>query len=184
MKNVFPQMEELLIAEIPRIVKAAKIKEAVYCLRIWYNGLDSMSDAVPYCMLIKESVRKTYISSGGLRDVNAIWMADEWTSSGMSFNIHSNHPKLKQLYARWYEWLCEQDDETDSLQLFREMIQRVSLRLNLLNWKEFLPVTDDFVVFPADGAHAFMDDTVDLLASITPAQQSLLKSRNLLPRQN
>lgn len=180
--KVLPQIEELLIAEIPRVVKAARISDPVYCLRIWYNGTDSMSDAVPYCMLIKESARKTYIATHGLRDVGALWMADEWTYPEMHFDIHSNHPKLKQLYAEWYEWLCSQDDETEALQLFRKMTQRVARRLNDLDWRKILPVTDDFVVFPADGAHAFWDDTGDLLASITPAQQALLETRKLLPR--
>ena len=40
-EQILARLEELLVAEIPRCVKALSIVEPVYCLRIWWYGTDS-----------------------------------------------------------------------------------------------------------------------------------------------
>ena len=177
-ESILKQIETLLITEVPLSVKAARVKEPMYCLRIWYNGTDSSSDAAPYGMLIKESARKAHIAKEYWHPGD-LWMADEWTYPEKSKDIHVANPQLGQLYQTWYQCLCA--NEAERLPLFRQMTQRVSRKLNLINWQSLLPVTDDFVVFPADGSHNYMDDVGDLLASISPAQEKLLRSRNLIP---
>lgn len=59
------------------------------------------------------------------------------------------------------------------------MVQRVAAKLNTLDWSTIAPVTDDFVVFPADGSHTVGDDFEDMQASVPAERLKLLKSRKL-----
>lgn len=175
------ELEKRLVALIPDAVKAAKIDEPVYCLRIWYNGTDSPRDAVPWLMLVKESTRKEFVAKHGEKAREYMWQADEATNPGQAYNVYLNDAQLERLYAKWYRRLNAAEDEDEALQPFREMVQRVARQLNELDWRPLAPVTDDFVVFPADGAHVFMDDIGDLLASLPPAKLALLQAKELIP---
>lgn len=180
-KSTLAELEKLLITEIPSAVKAAQIKEPVYCARIWYNGTDSPEDAVPWLMLVKESARQEFLTKHG--DEQApfyVWGADEISYPRQAYEVHVENERLGTLYAKWYEYLCDAEDD-EELQPFREMVQRVSRTLNDLDWNKLAAVTDDFVVVPADGSHTFCDDLGDLLASVSEEQLELLQSRKLIP---
>ena len=174
------QLEELLVVEIPMAVRSAKIEEPVYCLRIWYNGTDSASDAVPWLMLVKESTRQQLLATRAGNDPTFLWSADELTEPGAAYNVFLSGWRMGRLYRKWYRYLCAVEDD-EEIQPFREMVQRVARRLNQLRWLDLAPVTDDFVVFPADGSHTFCDDLGDMTASVLPNQLALLRTRNLLP---
>ncbi len=178
-EGVLLKIEALLVSHIPNVVKAARLREPVYCLRIWYNGTDSDETAVPWLMLVKESTRKSFILEHRKEAPYYIWCADEATNAGQSFNVQIDNAELVKQYGLWYDYLCDLDDD-EELQPFREMIQRVSAKLNTLDWAAIVPATDDFVVFPADGSHTFCDDLGDLNASAPENRLSLLRSRNLL----
>jgi hypothetical protein len=49
-----------------------------------------------------------------------------------------------------------------------------------MDWTTILPVTDDVIVFPADGSHTFCDDLGDMVASVPKPRLKLLQSRKLL----
>ncbi|AMV20806.1 hypothetical protein [Planctomyces sp. SH-PL14] len=176
--DVLRRIEAILIETIPAAIQAARLSEPVYCLRIWYNGTDSDSDAIPWLMPVKEVTRQAILKKAKGRFPEGIWLADELTNVGQAFNVDIKNAELTEQYGLWYEHLAEQDDEED-LQLFREMVQRVSAALNRLDWSALAPVTDDFVVFPADGSHTFGDDLEDLRASVPADRLQLLKSRKL-----
>ncbi len=173
------KIEKILVAEIPKAVKAAKVKEQVYCLRIWYNGTDMDETAVPSLMLVKESARKTFLKKRPKEALYYVWGADEQQDEEYSITIELSNDKLLDHYGVWYEHLCELEDD-EELQPFREMTQRVALQLNALDWTTILPVTDDFIVFPADGSHTFCDDLGDMAASVPKPRLKLLQSRKLL----
>lgn len=180
-KTALKRMEDILVAEVPQAVKAASISEPVYCLRIWYNGTDSMNDAIPHLLLVKESTRQKFLKEHGddpLILCDYLWCADEATSD--DYGVGLPGAELLAPYKVWYDYLCDQDED-EELQPFREMVQRVSKKLNQLDWKTIIPVTDDFVVFPADGSHTFCDDLGDLQASISPAQWNHFVSLGWIP---
>ena len=177
-EKTLQRIEGLLVELIPPAVKAAQLADPVYSLRIWYNGTESESDAIPWLMLVKDSTRKDLVRKAGKRFPEEIWMADELTNAGQGFQIHLESDELVSEYGRWHEHLCEQDDD-EELQPFREMVQRAAARLNKLDWTAIAPVTDDFVVFPADGSHTIRDDFEDLQASVPAERLKLLKSRKL-----
>lgn len=177
--GVLLKIEALLVSNIPKAIKAAKLREPVYCLRIWYNGTDSDETAVPWLMLVKESTRKSFKLEHGNEAPYYIWAADEATNADQSFNIQIDNDELVKQYGLWHDHLCDVDDD-EELQPFREMTQRVAAKLNTLDWATIVPATDDFVVFPADGSHTFCDDLGDLHASVPEKRLNLLRSRNLL----
>jgi len=180
-KSTLAELEKLLTAEIPKAVKAAQIKEPVYCARVWYNGTDSPEDAVPWVMVVKESARQEFLTKHGNDQAPFyVWGADEISYPEQAYAVHLENERLGPLYAKWYEYLCDAEDD-EELQPFREMVQRVSRTLNDLDWNKVAKVTDDFVVVPADGSHTFCDDLGDLLASVSDEQLELLQSRNLIP---
>lgn len=174
------RLEERLVAIIPAAVQQANLGEPVYCMRIWYNGTDSDSDAVPWLMLVKESTRQQLFLERGERAAEVIWLADELTLPGQAFEIFLEGRGLEGPYTRWYRYLAAVEDD-EAIQPLREMVQRVSRRLNELNWRERCPVTEDFVIFPADGSHTFWDDQGEMRSSVTTEQRERLMARKLLP---
>lgn len=182
-KAALKQIEDILFTEVPKAAKAARITEPVYCLRIWYNGTDSSEDAIPHLLLIKDSTRQKFLTKYGddpLMLCDYLWSADEATFEGFSYDVSLPDTDLLAPYKVWYDYLCDQDED-EELQPFREMVQRVSKKLNQLDWTAMIPVTDDFVVFPADGSHTFCDDLGDLQASISPAQWKHFESKDWIP---
>lgn len=183
-KAELKQMEGVLIGAVPEAVKRANITEPVYCLRIWYNGTDSSEEAIPHLLLVKESTRQKFLKEHGSSHPvilsECLWCADEATFEDMSYDVGLPNADLLKPYKVWYDYLCEADDDED-LQPFREMVQRVSKKLNQLDWKTIIPVTDDFVVFPADGSHTFDDDLGDLQASISLDQWKRFESAGWIP---
>src|SRR5262249_26061529 len=115
------QLEDLLVVEIPSSVAAARIDSPVYCLRVWYNGTDAADDAVPWGMLVKESKRQQLFAERGKRAAEVIWLADELTTAGQSFNVFLSGRRLRSLYRKWYRYLCRVEDD-EELQPFREMV--------------------------------------------------------------
>jgi hypothetical protein len=69
-----------------------------------------------------------------------------------------------------------------TLRELRRTIRRVCRQLNQFDWTTVRSVTDDFVVFPADGSHTFYDDYGDLVASVPPERIELLRQRGYLGR--
>lgn len=182
-KAALKQMEDILVAVVPEAVQRARITEPVYCLRIWYNGTDSFEEAVPHLLLVKDSTRQKFLKEHSDNPIllsDYLWCADEATFEGLSDGVSLPDADLLAPYKVWYDYLCDREDD-EELQPFREMVQRVSQKLNRLDWKKIIPVTDDFVVFPADGSHTFCDDLGDLQASITPAQWKRFEAAGWIP---
>jgi hypothetical protein len=174
------ETEKRLIALIPPRIKALDIREPVYCLRVWYYGTDTDGDRVPSLMLAKESVRRKLVSEKGAEAPHYLWCADEPTQPGWVYNAEIKDATVSALCRRWYDQPWGHRSETKELRPFREMVQRAAARLNGLAWREYAPVTDDFVVFAADASHTFCADYEEMLASVPAERVELLRSRRML----
>ena len=64
---------------------------------------------------------------------------------------------------------------------YQRMLQRVSRKLNAKDWSVYCPVTDDFVIAPADGSQYFAgdEDYADIVNGIPPKRLAFLRSRGL-----
>jgi hypothetical protein len=91
----------------------------------------------------------------------------------------SDSRDILRLRGEVYDLLCEAED--DNLRQLRELLVRVSRSLNARDWSKITPVTDDFVVFPADGSNAFGGEyESDMKESIPAARLERLRERGLL----
>lgn len=180
--SVYPQLEAALVDAIPPAVKALGFSERVYCLRVYYDGTDTPGDHyVTRMRLVTAATRQEIIAKRGAKAPYYFWGADETDMPKHGIDIRiDNDPNVRALCQQVYSLLCEADDDESGLAPLRTAIQNVCRQLNNLDWTQFCNPTDDFVVFPADGAHVFMDDFGDLTASVPAARLTLLRSRRLL----
>src|SRR5262249_11548387 len=88
---------------------------------------------------------------------------------------------ISHLCRDWFGLLPEGALPDDSeLVPLREAIQRVAAGLNRLDWRKYASVTDDFVVFSADGSNSFCDDYGEMVASVPSRKLDRLRSQSLL----
>jgi hypothetical protein len=171
--------EERLVDLVPPAVLALNICEPVYCLRIWYFSGANDEYRLPSLLLAPESARQQTIAEYGSTAPHYLWCADELTGDQIgAHTVETADEELADLLRRWYD-LQPGDDDTEELAPLRAMVQRVAARLNTRSWSE-LPVTDDFVVFAADGTYEFCDDFGEMTASVPADRIELLRSRKLL----
>lgn len=185
-EQILARLEELLVAEIPRCVKALNIVEPVYCLRIWWYGTDCMpEDRTPSLMLAKESYRRRIVAEKGDKAPNYLWGADEVDSfddrQAAAFRAEISDRAIAKLVMDWFGQMPDRGfPDDDDLIPLRLMVRRVATRLNQLDWAPYAAVTDDFVVMGADGSHSVVDDYGELVASVPKERIEQLRSRRLL----
>lgn len=179
-ETLFAQLERRLIDVIPQVVGACDMAATAYCLRVYYDSLDAPEDDYATRLrLIAVAVREQAIASRGKNAPDGIWMADNTDGDDESRNIFLKHdPQTRRICGEIFPLLAK--DEDVALRELRHTIQSVCRNLNSLNWRSLRAVTDDFVVFPADGSHTFYDDYGDLTASVPPERLELLRERGHL----
>jgi hypothetical protein len=178
---VLRKLEESLLAHIPHRVQSLGIAQPVYCLRIWYYGTDIDGDRTPSLTFKTDALRQQLLRDKGKKAPYYIWCADEYESGDDVINTPLVDVTISRLCSEWFLGLPQGllPDDTELVPL-RETIQRVARELNHLDWRQYASVTDDFVVFPADGSHSFCDDYGELVASVPPEKLARLRSRSLL----
>jgi hypothetical protein len=175
------EAEEMLVKQTPPLVQSIGIREPVYCLRIWYYGSDVVDDRVPDVMLPKESVRAHALAHRGETAPTYIWGADELLDNDLSYRARFQDRTLCSLFDRWFKLIDRELPEgPDELLPLQKMTQRIATRLNGLDWKQYAKVTDDFIVFAADGSHNYCDDYAEMVASVPAQTIALLRSQRML----
>jgi hypothetical protein len=180
-ESIFTRLEQRLNIVVPQVVGACEMSEPAYCLRVYYDSIDTPEeDYATRLRLLKASVREQAVATRGNRAPDGIWMADNTDDSDIHGpNIFLKHdPQTRQICSEIFQRILK--DEDAMLRELRRTIQRVCRQLNQLHWTTVRSVTDDFVVFPADGSHTFYDDYGDLVASVPPERIELLRQRGYL----
>lgn len=180
-QSVFVELENRLREVIPVLVSACELAEPAYCLRVYYDSIDMPEETYATRLrLLKESARVQAVAARGRNAPDGIWMADNTDDSDLHGpNIFlRNDPQTRQICSDIYQRILRDEDE--ALRELRQTIQRVCRQLNQLDWVAVRSVTDDFVVFPADGSHTFYDDYGDLMASVPAERIELLRQRGYL----
>jgi hypothetical protein len=87
-ESVLSNLELLLISAIPAAVKSAKFTEPVYCLRIYYDSIDTPEEGyVTRMRLLRVSARKNALATKGRNAPASIWLADETDGDEQGINI-------------------------------------------------------------------------------------------------
>ena len=174
--DVFKRLEPLLIDAIPKAVKAESINQPVCTLRVYYYDTHA---PCTYLLLRAMSAqrRAQLLEEKGQSALYYLWAANEEGCDGPEIAL-DGPPTVAELFAQVYDLLCESEEQ--HMPPFRALLQRVSLALNRQDWKGACPVTDDFVVIPADGSRFFCDEYNDIASSVPAERLELLRSRERL----
>ena len=177
---LFKAAEDRLVELVPPLAVSLDIRKPVYCLRLWYYEGGSDGGRLPSLLLVPEAYRRKALTAWGDKAPHYLWCADELTGrTAAAHTAETVDPPLSDLMQRWHT-RPGFGEGAEELQPVREMVQRAAARLNRYPWADHLPVTDDFVVFGADGTHEFLDDHGDLVASVPSERVELLRSRGML----
>jgi hypothetical protein len=173
------QAEEMLVAEIPRAVRAAKVREVVYGLLVQFTGVDTDLDGfAPPLFLPTEALRRRLLSEHPRDATWYPWAVPEWENDPGAACVTCHQPALDEKLHLIFQLTIVHGRGYGSV---RKMFQRVCARLNDRSWKGTLKTTDDFIVIPFD-PHGELDARVDLRASVPVEKLRLLMERDYLRR--
>jgi hypothetical protein len=180
LQSLLQEAEDLLVAEIPKTIRAAKVQESVYGLFLQFTGVDTDPGGyAPPLFLPTEGLRQRLLEEHP-KDREYLWAVPEWQEDAGVVTLACKNPTLDEKLHLVFQLTIVRASRTNYGPV-RKMFQRVCARLNALDWRAILKTTDDFVVFPFD-PHGEFDPEVDLRASLPPAKLQLLMDRGHLWR--
>jgi hypothetical protein len=176
LKSLLREAEELLVADIPKTLRAAKVRETVYALLVQFTGVDTdLTGYPPPLFLPTEDLRRRLLETRGKEAAWYLWAVPEWESDPGAVRVVCKSPALDEKLHLIFQLTVVQASPTRYGPV-RKMFQRVCASLNALAWKGILRTTDDFVVFPFD-THGELNSTTDVKASVPVEKLRLLMNR-------
>jgi len=184
----FKDLVAILNKAIPAAVEQLQIPEPIFCVRLYFH--DTHAPAEDYCCSVRciaESARQRIVQANDPSNIpDALWhptlgIANELSSgdNGVYEADLTSHAELVDLYAQVYTLLAESEEE--NLPKFRTALRRVSMTLHMVKWPATVLMSDDFVVFPADGSNFFGGEyEEDMKASIPGKRLELLVKRGFM----
>ncbi len=159
-------VETTLIDWLPKGVGQHVPESPAYCVFLWYHDF-SMDDAALSFGIGTTEFRDACVGRLKRSATEAIWTPQQMIDEpfpGFPFpggNCDVVSAEVNEMYALMSAPYFEQlekgetdedgEKELNALAPLRHALHRVGLSLNkLAEWKEILPVTDDFIVFPTD----------------------------------
>lgn len=179
----FAPLVPLLVKAIPLAVSSLRPKKPLAIVRVYFYDTHA---PCTYLLLrtVSAECRADVLATRGAEGPFYLWGSGEDAGDGEVI-IPPEEPstpadqKIASLFEQIYELLGE--DEEENMPVFREMLREVCRTLNVLDWTRICPVTDDFVVVPADGSMFFGgDDGEDILECVPAERVALLRSRRFL----
>jgi hypothetical protein len=182
----YSSLKTLLKMAIPAAVKKLKLPEPAFCMRIYYFDTHAPREDYGFSVrVLTEPVRQRLAQENPVPAnlADELWLPQAGVANGQ--DLHeldlAGNRELTRLFGEVYELLAESEDD-DHMPHLRELARRTSKALNARNWSSLIPVTDDFVIFPADGSGYFdgFDYEDDLQASVPAERIELLRQRGYL----
>jgi hypothetical protein len=181
LKSLLRDAEELLVADIPKTLRRAKVRETVYALLVQFTGVDTdMTGYPPPLFLPTEDLRRRVLETRRKDAAWYLWAVPEWESDPGAVRVVCKDPTLEEKLRLIFQLTIVQPSPSQYGPV-RKMFQRVCARLNALDWKGILKTTDDFVVFPFD-THGEMDQSTDVKASVPVEKIRVLTQRGRMRR--
>ena len=183
--NVYERLTPLLVEAIPAAIASMKLGKPICAVRIYYY--DTTAPSTYLLLRTVSAERRDQIVARKGRDAPfTLWSSGEDCGDGQ-VELPADPPRRQDklivtLFGQVYDQLCgdEDDAEGETMIAFRAMLCQTSRELNARDWAKVCPVTDDFIVAPADGSQHFADDYEDLAQGVPPERLELLRSRRLL----
>jgi hypothetical protein len=181
LKSLLQEAEDMLVAEIPKTIRAAKARQTVYGLLVQFTGVDTDPDGfAPPLFLPTEDLRRRLLEQHPRDATWYLWAVAEWDNDPDVVALACKNSTLDEKLHLIFQLTITQPSRTNYGPV-RKMFQRVCARLNALDWKGVLKTTDDFIVVPFD-THGEMDLSADLKASVPAEKLRLLIDRGRIGR--
>lgn len=198
LKSPFDQIYRSLIAAIPDVIESFTYPEPLCLVRVYYYDSHAPSTYLDFrCVSVRERQevlkKQQHKPSGPLY---YLWAAGEECGTSLPATIPENPESSSGILAGWNLYSMNPDkqikglfaevnsllDQDSNLYMteFRKTLQRVTLKLNELDWKQICEVSDDFVIIPADGSRFFGRDEDDIEQGMPAERLKLLQSRGFL----
>jgi hypothetical protein len=173
------QAEDILAAEIPRAVRAAKVREVVYALLVQFTGVDTDPGGfAPPLFLPTEALRRRLLAEHPRDTTWYPWAVPEWENDPGAVRVTCENPALDEKLHLVFQLTVVPGKSYGPV---RKMFQRVCARLNARSWKGILKTTDDFIGLPFD-PHDELDRREDLKACVPAEKLRLLMDRGYIKR--
>ena len=184
----FKDLVPLLTKTLPAAIENLRIPEPIFCIRLFFH--DTHAPVAGYCCwarCLTESARRRVLKTIRPNNIpDELWHPTMGLANGHPLPENglyeadlASNADLIDVYARIYA-LLEESEEENVLKL-RAALRRVSLTLHVIKWPQTVTVTDDFVVFPADGSNFFAGEYLqDMKASIPGPRLKLLADRGYI----
>jgi hypothetical protein len=181
LKVLLQEVEDMLAAEIPKTIKAARAPETVYALLLQYTGVDTdLSGFAPPMFLPPEGLRRRAREDRPKDAAWYLWAVQEWEGDPGVVRLSCKNAAIDEKLHLIFQLTVVQASPTNYGPV-RKMFQRLCARLNTFDWKGILKTTDDFIVIPFD-PHGEMDLKEDLKACVPPEKLRLLMDRGQIGR--
>jgi hypothetical protein len=181
LKHLLQEVEDILVAEIPPTIQAAKVPEPVHALLLQYTGVDTDLDGyAPPMYLPSDNLRRRLLEEHEKDRTWYPWAVQEWEGEPGVVRLGCENAALDEKLHLIFQLTVVQASPTNYGPV-RKMFQRVCARLNALEWRGILKTTDDFIVIPYD-PHGEMDLKVDLKTCVPVERLRLLMDRGYIGR--
>jgi hypothetical protein len=179
-------LQPLLTAAIPVAVGQLKLTDPIFCIRLYYHDTNAPSE--DYCTWVRvltEPLRQQVLATKRPVDVPFyLWHSQSGNangSPGRDIGLFEADLRTHRDIMQRYEEVYEMVESEEGMNRLRELLRQVSRTLNARDWSKIAKVTDDFVVFPADGSGYYGGShSEDMAESISPQKLELLRQRQLL----
>lgn len=161
-----------LIAEIPRTLKSARIKDRAYCVILQYTKEDS--PVLPPGLAVGlEKQRQAWQDEKGREARYYVWNVPEFELSNDA-RLTLDDAELLVACSLFNQHVAVKGNWNATVRLLNE----VARALMQTSWRGTLNVTDDFVVVALD--YEEEDFRRNVKASVSPERQAILKARGWL----
>jgi hypothetical protein len=176
-QDVFQSLVPKLVDAVPQAIASLKLTKPICCVRVEYYDTHAPC-AYLTLRTISADLRAKFLEEKGRDALSHLWASCEQSGDG-EVVLPGDDEELTELFEGVYELLCDSEDE--NMPPYQQMLQRVARELNAKDWNTCCPVTDDFVIAPADGSQYFAgdEDYADIVNSIPSERIALLRSRSL-----
>ncbi len=181
----YEELAQLLINEVPLLIKKLDIGEPIWCVRLYYfdTNVDGDSFGIEIRCLTDKPKLEVVKEKRPIDIPYYLWSP----TSGVGNRIPRPGNGIQVIYLRNYAEFSKHfddihkefsDSEQDTMVKQREVVRKAAKILNSSKWPKEIQLTNDFVVLPGDGNNYFDSDyTEDFEVCVSTKKIELLKTK-------
>jgi hypothetical protein len=177
MDELLKDIESRLFELIPAQLRQRKLERVAYALFLCYIDTTT-NDHIPYPIVAFDDARKWMLEHHSADASHNLWQPQREMKRGTDFvEVPLADSSLRDRIESCYDAMDSDANDEIALLPFRKTMWRLANRLNAIDWKGVLAITDDFVVVATDWSGFWVEE--DAKKSIPEPKKRLLESRRL-----